>query len=227
MPDNDNAPLPPIQLLAVACQALGEPDLRFAWLHGYALLTLQPTQDDVHLSGMVMTGERYVDDLRLTTALADALDPDAVLAGVDLTGMISRLSRLPLEVIDQAPALALLGKLQAMLQNRDPIDLTIDMDSQVAIAVKVVEHKLLFREGSDDQGQGIGLRLFASPDNLNPNYLAAELADTVGAAALAIGDLYLEPGHVQPLLEAWRRWRQDLHARWQFDPAITDPEPIF
>ena len=113
------------------------------------------------------------------------------------------------------------------LENHDPIDLTINMNAHVTLAVKVIEHKLLLRDKPDDQDQGLGLRLFASPDNLNPNYLAAELADTVGAAALAIGDLHLEPAHARPLLEAWRQWRQDLHTSWQFDPATIEPVPTF
>jgi hypothetical protein len=222
---NDNTTRPSIQVLAVACTAFDGPDPHCAWLHGYALLTLQPTHDDVQLSGMVMTGERYVDDTRLIAALDNALDPGAVLAGIDLTSTLSLLGRLPIEMIDQAPSLALLGKLKAMLENHDPIDLTINMKAHVALAVKVIEHKLLLRDKPDDQDQGLGLRLFASPGNLNTNYLAAELADTVGAAALAIGDLCLEPAHAQPLLEAWRQWRQNLHARWQFDPATIESVP--
>ena len=223
---NDNANHPPIQVLAVACTAFDGPDPHCAWLHGFALLTLYPTQDDVQLSGMVMTGERYVDDIRLTTALAAALDPDAVLAGIDLTGTISLLGCLPIEMADQASSLALLRKLEAMLENYDPIDLTTDMEVHVALAVKVIEHRLLLRDKPDDQDQGLGLRMFASRDNLNPNYLAAELADTVGAAALAIGDLCLGPAFSQPLLDAWRQWRRALHARWQFDPATIEPALI-
>lgn len=225
MPHTDYTPRPPIQVLAIACSAFDGPDPHCAWLHGYALLTLQPTEGGVQLGGMVMTGERYLDDLKVTTALADALNPDAVLAGVDLTGTISLLGRLPIEMINQAPSLALLGKLRAMLENFDPIDLTTNRDAHAALVVKAIEHKLLLRDEPDERNQGLGLRLFEAPDNLNPNYLAAELADTVGAAALAIGDLCLGPAHAQPLLDAWRQWRQDLHTRWQFDPATIEPHP--
>ena len=226
MPDNDSNTLPPIQVLAVACASIGEPELHCAWLHGFALLTLRLTDDDVHVSGQVMTGEQYVDDGVLTTALAEALNPDAILAGIDLTGMISRLGRLPIEVVDQAPSLALLGKLEAMLDNHDPIDLTISMESQVSLAVKVFNHRLLFREEPGKQVNRIGLQLFNCPDNFNPNYLAAELADTAGAAALAVGDLYLEETNRQPLLEAWQRWREDLHRRWRFLPTSIEIQPI-
>jgi hypothetical protein len=226
MPDNDYKTLPPIQVLAVACASIGEPQLHCAWLHGFALLTLQPTDDDVHVSGMVMTGEQYVDDGVLTTALAEALNPDAILAGIDLTGMMSRLGRLPIEVVDQAPSLALLGKLEAMLENHEPIDLTISMETQVALAVKVYNHRLLFREEPGKQVNRIGLQLFGCPDNFNTNYLAAELTDTAGATALAIGDVYLEAAHRQPLLNAWQRWREDLHGRWQLLPTSIEIQPI-
>lgn len=226
MPDNDNKTPPAIQVLAVACASIGEPELHCAWLHGFALLTLQPTHDNVHVSGLVMTGEQYVDDGVLTTALADALNPDALLAGIDLTGMISRLGRLPIEVVDQGPSLALLGKLEAMLDKHDPIELTISMESQVALAVKVFNHRLLFREEPGKQVNRIGLQLFGCPDNFNANYLAAELADTAGAAALAIGDLYLETAHHQPLLQAWQRWREDLHGDWRLLPTSIEIQPI-
>lgn len=211
---NDNHDLPPIQILITACAAYGEPDPRCAWLHGYCLLTLRPGSGTVQVNGEVRTGERHGDDRPIIEALTAALDPDAVLAGLDLTDTLGRLGRLPTDAADQRPALALLAKLKTMLADCPPLDLTLTDTSQTAVALQVLQHELCFRERFDGDGHdaGIGIQLFGNQDNRNPNQLVVELADTAGAVLLAVGDLYLDASLHALLLAAWEQWRSETHA---------------
>lgn len=211
---NDNQPRPPIQLLVASCAAFGDPDPRCAWLHGFALLTVQPAGASVHLSGTLLTGERYADDRHLVEALEDALDETAVLAGHDLTELISRLARLPIDSADQTPALALLRKLEAMIENHCPLDLSLAAEGKLLAAVMAQAHQLEYCQGYDGEGVGAASSLSAATDNINPAFLAAQLADTAGALLLTVGEMYLEPGLRQPLLNAWQAWRTDQQARW-------------
>lgn len=211
---NDNQPRPPIQLLVAACAAFGDPDPRCAWLHGFALLTAQPAGASVHLSGTLLTGERYAADRHLVEALEDALDETAVLAGNDLTELVSRLGRLPIDATDQTLALALLRKLEAMIENHCPLDLSLPGGGNLLAAVKAQAHQLEYCQGYDGEGVGTASSFSASTDNINPAFLAAQLADTAGALLLTVGEMYLEPELQQPLLDAWQTWRTDQHARW-------------
>lgn len=219
---NDNQPRPPIQLLVASCAAFGDPDPRCAWLHGFALLTLQPCGANVRLTGTVLTGERYADDRPLIEALERALDPTAVLAGHDLTDLVHRLGRLPIDAADQGPSLALLQKLHGMIEHHCPLDLALPGGGNLMLAIKAQVHDLHYCAGHDGEGAGASSSLSASFDNINPNVLAAELADTAGAIALTVGELYLEPPLRQSLLDRWQDWRSNLHERWQVTGVEED-----
>lgn len=208
--DNHNKPQPPIQVLVTSCAAIDEPH-RCAWLHGFALLTLQPSGTDVMVTGKVALGERYGDDRPVIEALATALNPAALLAGNDLTEQVARLGKLPLGAKDQVPSLALLETLQGMIEHHVVLDLSVCDDGPLMLAIKSIEHGLPMRDDDDDES--IDIRLVGSPDNLNPARLAAELADSASAIALAIGEIYLDIELRQPLLENWRRWRSHLRPR--------------
>lgn len=218
---NDNTIARPlIQILSASCAAFGDPDPRCAWLHGFCLLTIQPDGDHVVFHGELQIGDRFCNDRPMISALADTLDPNAVLAGLDLTDMISRLGRLPIDATDQGPALALLGKLGQMLENQRPIDLTLNDDDALMVAVKMVAHGLAGCGLDDDEADSPRIGLFGTIDQANPSRLALELADSAGACALAIGEQYLEAPIRGPLLEDWRRWRQ----RVRRDVLASDPE---
>lgn len=211
---NDNERLRPVQILITACTTYDQPDPRCSWLHGYCVLTCQFVDDTVLLTGEVRTGERYSDDRPLIDDLTTALDPQAVLAGLDLTDMISRLGRLPIDAADQGPSLALLATLKRMLEGRPPLELTLTELSQAAVTRQVVQHQLCVRERLDCQGHDdLGVQLFGSHDNCNPNRLAIEMADTAGAVLLAIGDLHMHASLRLPLLAAWQRWRTGINAK--------------
>ncbi len=221
MNDNDhNQLLPPIQLLIIACNTVDQPRMRYGWLRGYCLLTYSAISGHVHLHGDVRVSDPFADDYKIVDDLANTLHPDAVLAGLDLTETISRLGRLPIEAGDQAPSLALLAKLKAMLEQQAPIDLAIDDLSQTAVALQVLEHELSFNErfdGEDGISFNAGVPRFSDHDIELPDRLAAELADTAGACMLAIGDVYLADELQPRLLDAWQRWRTSLGA-----PPPTD-----
>lgn len=205
-----------IQVLVVACPTISEHNVRTAWLHGYALLTIAFTHNDVQLTGKVSIGERYSDDNGLIASLEAALDPEAVLAGIDLTDIIGRLGCLPIGVSDQKPALALLEKIQEMLANHAPLDLTLDRKATELLALNVNLHDLLYRPAGAGDAEGVTP---GEAGSLNPDHLVAELADAAGAAALTLADLYCDARYEPALVDAWTSWRQQLQARWQSGPA--------
>lgn len=220
---NNNQQLPTIQLLITACAANDKLGTHFTWLHGYCLLTFQLVNGAARLDGEVLIGERYSDNLELVRGLACALDPEAVLAGLDLTAMISRLGRLPIDAPDQRPSLELLSTLKVMLERQSPIDLTLNEESARAVEAHVIEQRFEVQERLGEVGKTLLDRrgaFFGSHDNLNRNQFAVQLADTASAWLLAIGDLYL-PKALQPsLLKAWRGWRRN------FSPLILDTGTI-
>lgn len=216
----------PIQVLAVAISTSGDSSYPSTWLHGYALLTIQPRRHDVDVGGAIVLGRRYVDDALMVTSLENALDSEAVLAGKDLTNIVHQLGQLGVDAADQRPALALLDKIETMLGAHSPIDVAIDFNSRMAVSLKVIEHKLPARHAFTKPMDANELQCSGSADSLNPSYLAAELADTVSAAALAIGEIYLEPQQNEQLIAAWQQWRQDLQGRLQAKPAAIEPDPI-
>lgn len=213
MNDNDNRPLPAIQLLITSCAIADGDDMRSAWLHGYCLLTYRPVGASLHLDGEILIGEQYGENLAMTQHLADALDPDAVLAGYDLTDMISRLGRLPTESNDPQPALQVIAKLRAMLNRQSPIDLAINDASQTEVTLQALRAQL----GRDDElSDTAESELFefgtlaADQGGGRPHSLALDLAATAGACLLAIGKLYLAHDLQPELLAAWQQWRDNF-----------------
>lgn len=211
--DNSNAALPPIQLLIAACQATNHVGARYAWLNGFCLLTIQPRQDSVELTGEVRIGHRFAENANLVRCLADALDPGAVLAGRDLDYTISRLGRLPIDADQPAHSLALLGKLAEMLEGHPPIDVGCDEDARNLVHNHAAEHSLEIDWGDDwnedDDDAADWEEIIRSERVLEPGPLSRELADTAGACLLAIGDCWLGDELKPHLLATWESWRRN------------------
>ena len=177
---NDNHQLPPIQLLVPACTATDAGGVRLGWLHGYCSLILRHAGRDLTIEGEVRIGDRYGQNASLTQALADALEPGAVLAGSDLTAIIADLGRLPIEADDPAPAVSLLERLRAMLEEQTPLDLALNEHSREEVLSQAFQHDLLVNDDPvDEYGE---LLNFGGPQigtgNVNPHRQALELADT-------------------------------------------------
>lgn len=210
---NDNHVLPPVQLLVTTCGTTDNPGMRLAWLHGYCLLTYKPDGAGLRLDGEVRIGESFGENLAMVQALVDALDPTAVLAGFDLTSMISQLGRLPIEANDPAPSLELLAKLKSMLEHRSPIELALTEDSQTEVSVQAFCNRPGSVEDSTDAELGDLLtfgEVNSGHGNFDPHRMAVDLADTAGAYMLALGNIYLADD-VRPKLEAaLRRWRENF-----------------
>jgi len=206
---NDNDNLPPIQLLVPACAATDASGLRLGWLHGYCLLSLRYLGADLAVDGEVRIGDRYSQNAALTQTLADALEPGAVLAGNDLTSIVSKLGRLPIQATNPAPALDLLAKLKAMLEQETPLDLALNGHSRDEVLNQALQHGLIVNdEPVDEYGEPLN---FGGPDvgtgSGNPYRQAIDLADTAGVYLLAIGSLYLDEAQQPQLLAAWQAWR--------------------
>lgn len=198
------AAMPPIQLLVPTCMSAEHSGDRYTWFHGFCLLTVRPTNSTVTLTGEVCVGHRVSENRMFVQHLANALDPDAVLAGYELDTAIDRLGRLPLDAADPVPAIELLSKLRAMLENHTPIDLAGDWDSQLEV---------------QNQGNARDLRREFVADECNPQQLARNLADYASACLLALGELYL-PEVLQPkLIAAWEAW----HRSYQ---PVLPPTPM-
>lgn len=210
---NDNEQLPPIELLITACSTVDDAGAQRVWMHGYCLLTYREEKGTVHLDGDVRIGERYSANSELIQELAERLDPAAVLAGLDITGTVGRIGRLPIDADDQGPSRALLHKLKTMLAAECPIDLMMTETSQASVEEQALQHALTFNEcGGDEPGirTASGLTIRTRPDDCNPAQLAAELAEIASACLLAVGDLYLESNTRSQLIAAWQRWRRDF-----------------
>jgi hypothetical protein len=219
---DDNSQLPTIQLLITSCPKVADSNTRYAWLHGYCLLTYSQVGDSVHLDGQLRIGQPYVDDGSFIAGLTQALDPGACLAGLDLHDLVSCLSGLPIGARDQKPALALLLRLRRMLHAQAPIDLALGQDHTTAVASRALELASCYDApvGDDRGGQPAGgAPLSSNFDNGNPNQLAQDLAEAASIAILALGDFYV-PDELRPQLEAkWRAWRHSLA------PSVPMPKP--
>lgn len=209
--DNDNRPLPPIQLLVPSCQTIDHAGSDLSWLHGYCLMTCRPSGASVQITGTLRIGERYGENLDLIRDLAAALDPAAVLAGYDLTDIVSRLGRLPTEANDLQPALDLLANLKSMLELHNPIDLAIDDDSQTTV---LIQH-LRARPGNGDETEAaiedeLWEASLTDGASVTPHRIAADLVDSARAGILAIGEMYLAE-EIRPfLLAAWEDWERTV-----------------
>ena len=200
------AAIPAIQLLVPTCMSAEHRGDRYTWLHGFCLLTVQPTNSSVTLTGDVYVGHRMSENRDFVQHLANALDPDAVLAGYDLDTAIDILGRLPLDAADPVPAIELMSKLSAMLENHSPIDLAGDCDSQLEV---------------QNQGNARDLRREFEVDECNPRQLARNLADHASACLLALGELYL-PEVLQPkLIAAWEAWLRSHEPVFPPAPALA------
>jgi hypothetical protein len=136
--DNDNCSAPPVQLLIPLCEAANDTGGSLTWLHAYCIVTIRPVGGVLQLNGRISLGQRY-GDLELIRNLAATLNSGAVLAGHDLTDIISKLGRLSIDANDAKPALSLLAMLKCMLCFHDPIDLTIDSESEAQVAVQQLQ----------------------------------------------------------------------------------------
>jgi hypothetical protein len=222
--DDTRAELPPIQLLIAACPITDQPGDRYAWLHGYCLLTIQPGPHNVDVTGEVRIGHRYAENADLVRHLADALDPGAVLAGYDLDDTISRLGRLPIDADQPATALALLAKLKAMIEAHPPLDVGCDEDSKIMVHNQSVAHDLEASENFDlfDETLAVGgVEIRSCHNRGNPKRLAVELADTAGACVLALGECYLPEELGPQLLAAWQRWRRSQTPVFPSGPGMV------
>ena len=203
-------PQPAIQLLITACSAFGPPPERCAWLHGFCLLTLRPGGSPVLAQARVATGEHHCDDRPLIMELTRLLDPKAILAGLDLTSMLGKLGRLPIDATDQGPALNLLDRLETMIEANPPIDLALSVEARGQVARHAREQRL---DVAEHLGDGTGSALFGVMDNGNPAALALKMAETADACALAL----VEINGGQPQLAALQlerlRWREKLLSR--------------
>lgn len=211
--DDTRALLPPIQLLLAACPITDQPGDRYAWLHGFCCLTIQPGPYTVEVTGEVRIGHRYAENVDLISYLSEALNPDAVLAGYDLDDTISRLGRLPIDAEQSAPALALLNKLRAMIEGHPPLDLGCDEDGKIMVHNQSVAHNLEVSDAFDlfDETLTVGgVEIRSCHNHGNSARLAAELADTAGACLLAVRQCYLPEELGADLIAAWERWRRDL-----------------
>lgn len=218
--DNDNRPFPPIQLLIPECLTVDQDGSPLTWLHGYCLVTYSPVGAGLKLNGVVRIGERFAENLDMIRDLTEALDPDAVLAGYDLTASISLIGRLPIEANDPQPALDLLAKIKAMLEMHDPIDLSIDDNSQTQVTVQLLRNQFGDEDGSiaaaDDELFEMGL--LALHDSSNPSHVAADLTEAAGAYMLALGELYIPDELGTDFRDAVELWERNVEPKL---PALT------
>ena len=198
------------QLLIPACRIMTQPGTDYAWLNGYCLISCSVEPDRVVLDGEVRIGDYPAENASLITGLAAALNPAAVLTGLDLTSTLSALGRLPIDAVDQVPALDLLGKLKAMLEAQTPIDLGVTSDTRDAVKAERLAMDLAIGRDriSSEAEKGWDPRL----DNGNPCLLAETLADEASACLLAMGQLLLTQVQQTQLDIAWRNWRRHLVA---------------
>jgi len=223
---NDNQNLPPIQLLVPACTVADASGLRLGWLHGYCLLTLRHVGADLTIDGEVRIGDRYGENASLIQALADTLEIGAALAGSDLTAIVGQLGRLPIEANNPAPALDLLAKLKAMLQQETPLDLALSDYSRDEVLLQAVRHGLIVNdEPVDEYGEPLNFGAPAAPaGNGNPYRQAIDLADTAGLYLLSVGSVYFEEAQQPQLLAAWQAWRENFQP--QLPPPTDDGDSI-
>lgn len=182
---------PPIQVLIAACGTADEHEDRYAWLHGYCVLTITPRDYSVDVTGEVRVAERYAHNPFLVRKLAAVLDPAFVLAGFDLDATINQLGRLPIGTDVPEDALAMLDKLQASVETWLPLDVGCDQQGQDVVYKEAQKH---------------GLLVDKEPNPYDLEEVALVLAKKAGAVALAVGQLHM-PARMQPqLLAAWKRW---------------------
>ena len=211
MNNNDNCRLPAIQLLIPSCVIVDEGQTQLAWLDGYCLVTYIPGDANVKVDGVVRIGERFAENLEIIRDLTDALDPQAQLAGYDLTAVIGQLGRLPKEASDPQPALDLLAKIKAMLDLYDPIDLAIDINSQTEVTAQLSRNNPGDNDTRAVSDLELGeIALLANPDYSNPYSIAADLTELASAYMLAIGQLYIPEELLPAFRDAVEGWERNV-----------------
>lgn len=198
----------PIQVLVTAASGFATAP-GCSWLHGFCLLTCTQKDGEVTIDGQLVTGERFADDRPVIEALSRALYENAILAGLDMTDMVGRLGRLPIDSQDQRPALALLRRLRAMLVGREAIDLTLTERGQATMVLTARKHGLSLREDWVGERENARPAVRGGIDNGNPARLPVELVDTAGVCLLTIAELHLPELRAQ-IASGWRRWRSEL-----------------
>lgn len=184
---------PPIQLLIPSFGTSNGMPSCYTWLHGYCLLTITPLpKNNVLVRGEVRIGERYAENPQIVKHLADALDPDCVLAGYGLDDMIAMFGRLPIGADQPDPGLAVLEKLKAMLENWLPMDVGCDEEAREIVRIQAEAHELTLTDAALE---------------LRTDNAAVALADKAGACALTLAELYMPDWMHLPVLCAWHNWR--------------------
>ena len=196
------------QVLIAVCQNVPQPYGGYSWLYGYCLLTCRIGMTTIQLSGEVDIGDRYEENAEMIASLAEALDPSASLVGIDLTNLVSELGQLPIDADEPEPALALLSKLQSMLESRDPVDLSITGEGR-----KLLHAERLLAEfacPADQINRAADLKNLNRIDSRNPALLAEYLADEAGACLLGFGQLRLTQAQQTALHAQWQTLRRNV-----------------
>jgi hypothetical protein len=158
----------------------------------------------------VATGEHHCDDRPLIKELTRLIDPNATLAGLDLTSTLGKLGRLPIDATDQGPALELLDRLETMIAASPPIDLALFAEARGHVVRQAHQQQLGIAERIGDDS---GSALFGVMDNANPAALALMMAETADACALALAEMKWGQTQMAALLHERLRWREKLLSR--------------
>lgn len=205
--DNDNQDHPPIQLLIPLCQSVEDVGSKLTWLNAYCLITLRQFGGSFKLSGSLALGQRFGENPGLIRGLGAELSAQAILCGYDLTSIVSLLGRLPIETIDQKPALGILAVLKSMLIEHDPIDLAINSGSQtvVAINLRASDHIDEARRALIDESFEAGI----DDVSVTPHGLASYLLESAAVYICTLADIYF-PGMETQLIGAWEEWERSI-----------------
>lgn len=208
--DNDNRSVPPVQLLIPLCETANDTGVSLAWLHAYCVVTIRPVGGVLQLNGRISLGQRYGENLELVRNLAAALNSGAVLAGHDLTDVISKLGRLSIDANDAKPALRLLAMLKCMLCCHDPINLAIDIDSQTQVAVQQLQLHPGMDQATKNAIDAGWFETGLGEVSVRPYRIASDLVERARACIGAIAEIYLA-GEQKPVLRAaWEKWEHSI-----------------
>ena len=221
--DDDNHTHTPLQLLIPLCQTVDDIGTQLVWLNAYCLLTLFQAGGRFKLKGSIILGERYGENPDLIRELAAGLSAEAVLCGFDLTSMVGRLGRLPIEANDQKPALGLLAALKCMLIDHDPIDLAISDESQTAVALQLLRSSQGLDEATKVAIEEDCFEACLSDEvSVTPFGLASYLVESARAYIGALAEIYF-PQKEKQIIAAWADWERYIQrqmAALSFVPEI-------
>lgn len=208
--DNDNHDHTPIQLLIPLCQSVEDAGSELVWLNAYCLLNLRQVGGSFNLTGAISLGQRYGENLHLAEELAAGLSAVSAICGYDLTSIVGRLGRLPIEATDQKPTLRILAGLKSMLIDHDPIDLGISDESRTAVDL----HLLRSSEGQDEATKvQIEEECFeaclSDEVSVTPFGLASYLVESARAYIGALAEIYF-PQKEKQIIAAWADWERSI-----------------